>query len=72
MASKSTVKIRCQQCNLPFWSEEQLKKHAVTHKRRKSFNCTHCQKGFVRGNRLKMHERTCEKNPEKTNEVRKT
>ena len=24
----------------------------------------------MRGNRLKMHERTCEKNPDKKNEVR--
>ena len=64
MTSKSSLKIRCGQCNLPFWSEEQLKKHAVTHRRRKMFNCTYCNKGFVRGERLKMHERTCEKNPE--------
>ena len=62
MASKSSLKIRCGQCNLPFWSEEQLKKHAVTHRRRKMFNCTYCKKGFVRGDHLNMHECTCEKN----------
>ena len=43
----------------------------MTHKRRKTFNCTHCQKVFVRGDRLKMHERTCEKNPEKKNSAQK-
>ena len=71
MTSKSSVKIRCGQCNLPFWSEEQLKKHTMTHKRRKTFSCTYCKKGFVRGERLKMHERTCEKNPERKIKVGK-
>ena len=28
-------------------------------------NCTYCQKGFVRGNRLKTHKRACKKNHEK-------
>ena len=70
MASKFSVKIRCGQCNLPFWSEEQLQKHLVTHKRRKTFFCTYCGKGFVRGDRLKMHERTCDKNPVKKNAQR--
>ena len=45
--------------------EEQLQKHAVTHIRRKTFNCTYCEKGFVRGDHLKMHERTCKKYPER-------
>ena len=70
MASNATAKISCGQCNLPFWSEEQLQKHLVTHKRRKTFFCTYCEKGFVRGDRLKMHERSCDKNPVKKNTQR--
>ena len=65
MESKSFVKIRCGQCNLPFLSEERLEKHAATHKRLKMFSCSYCGKVFVRGERLKMHERTCEKNLER-------
>ena len=64
MKSKSSVKIRCRQCNLPFWSVKQLKKHAVTRKRRKTFSCTYCKKGFVHVERLKMYQGTCEKNPD--------
>ena len=71
MAYKSLAKIGCGQCNLPFWLEEQLKKHSVTKKIRKTCNCTYCQKVFVHENRLKMHKRTCEKNPEKKNCARK-
>ena len=71
MAYKSLAKIGCGQCNLPFWLEEQLKKHSVTKKIRKTCNCTYCQKVFVRGNRLKMHQRTCERNTAKKNKVRK-
>ena len=57
------VKIRCEECHLPFWSAEQLEKHLVTHQRRKNFFCVHCKKGFVRADRLKMHEGSCDKNP---------
>jgi transposase-like protein len=57
------VKIRCEECNLPFWSPEQLEKHSVTHQRRKNFKCTHCKKGFTRADHLKMHERSCDNNP---------
>ena len=71
MESKSSVKISCEQCNLPFWLEEQLKKRSVTYKWRETFNCTHFQKDFVRGNRFRMHEHTCEKNTEKKNALRK-
>ena len=67
--SKSSVKIRCGKCNLPFLSKEQLKRHAATHKRRETFDCSHWQKGFVRGEPL--HERTCEKKPERKNKVGK-
>ena len=41
----------------------------MTHKRRKTFNCTYCKKGFVRGERLKRHERTCERSPERKRKV---
>ena len=43
----------------------------MTHKRRKTFNCTYCKKGFVRGELLKMHKRTCERNPERKIRVEK-
>ena len=64
-SKREHVKIRCEECNLPFWSEEQLEKHSAAHIRRKTYLCTHCQKGFARADRLKMHERTCDKNPAK-------
>ena len=32
------MKIRCGKCNLPFWSKEQLEKHALTHEGKKSFD----------------------------------
>ena len=35
------------------------------------FNCTYCQKGFVRGDRLQMHKYACEKKSKKNNEVQK-
>ena len=35
------------------------------------FNCTYCQKGFVRGDRLQMHKYACEKRSKKNNEVQK-
>ena len=66
------VKIRCETCALPFWSAEQLEKHASTHKRRKTFQCTHCRKGFARADRLKMHERSCDQNPAKEKVERKS
>ena len=66
------VKIRCEECNLPFWSAEQLEKHSATHQRRKNFHCTHCTKGFARADRLKMHERSCDKNPSKKKVKRKS
>ena len=59
------MKIRCDKCNLPFWSKEQLEKHVLTHERKKTFTCTHCQKGFARADRCKLHIRSCESNPEK-------
>ena len=62
---KDRFKIRCGKCNLPFLSKEQLQKHASTHERKKSFTCMHCQKGFVRADRCKLHTRSCESNPEK-------
>ena len=71
MESKSFVKIRCGQCNLHFLSEERLKKYAATHKRLKMFSCSYCGKGFVRGERLKMLMRKCEKNPERNIKVGK-
>ena len=37
----------------------------MTHKRRDRFSSTYCKKGFVCGERLKMHERTCEKDSER-------
>ena len=43
----------------------------MTRKRRKTFNYAHCQKGFAYGDHLKMHERSCGRNPEKKNSARK-
>ena len=65
------MKIRCERCNLPLCSTKQLKKHAVNHKRRKTFNCTNCQKGLVCGDCLKMHERKYETNSERKNSLQK-
>ena len=65
IARVERIKIRCGKCNLPFWSEEQLEKHALTHERRKSFTCIHCQKCFARSDHCKLHTRSCDKNPDK-------
>ena len=65
IVKKDRFKTRCGKCNLPFWSKEQLEKHALTHERKKSFTCKHCQKGFARADRCKLHTRSCESNPEK-------
>ena len=59
------MKIRCTECNLPFWNVEQLEKHSAVHIRRKKFQCTYCQKGFARADRCKLHVYSCELNPEK-------
>ena len=59
------VEVRCVQCKLLFWSSAQLEKHAAVHKIRKTKKCIHCEKTFSRGARLKLHIRSCDKNPEK-------
>ena len=66
------VKIRCDECNLPFWSREQLQKHSKTHTRKKKLICSHCTKKFSRSDHLKMHTRSCDKNPLKNNVERKS
>ena len=71
LSKNERVKIRCDECNLPFWSSEQLEKHSAVHIRSKTFECTHCKKGFARADRRKIHERTCAKNPMKGGVTRK-
>ena len=61
------VKIRCNECDLPFWTHDQLKKHSATHTRRKKLMCSHCTKRFSRSDHLKMHMRSCDKNKSKYN-----
>ena len=53
---------RCEICNLPFWNEEQLRQHIGWHNCSKTFTCTHCGRGFVKNERRKLHEKTCDNN----------
>ena len=53
---------RCEIRNLPFWNEEQLRQHIGWHKCSKTFPCTYCGRGFVKNERRKLHEQTCDNN----------
>lgn len=59
--------IRCEECDLPFWSDVHLERHRLTHKRAKEFTCPHCSKRFARRNRMQMHSRTCDEAPVREN-----
>ena len=72
LSKNERVKIRCDECNLPFWSSEQLEKHSAVHIRSKNFECPHCSKKFARTDHLKMHVRSCNKNPTKGIVTRKS
>ena len=56
-------RIRCNECNLPFLTTEQLDKHVSIHTRKKSHQCKHCRKSFTRAARLTQHIQSCDKNP---------
>ncbi len=49
----------CSICNIVFYIEENLLKHAKEHEKK---DCVHCKKRIVRAQNLKYHQLTCEQN----------
>ena len=49
----------CKVCNWEFADKNNLKNHMYTHSERKPFNCTKCDRGFIRKDMWSKHFSKC-------------
>ena len=54
---------RCRYCQFACQDYKKLVEHLELHSRPKNFLCKHCTKTFVKRERCRLHERTCDSNP---------
>lgn len=52
-------KLKCEVCNWEFADKNNLKNHMYTHSERKPFNCTKCDRGFIRKDMWSKHFSKC-------------
>ena len=63
---------RCPHCNILFWEgDDTFDRHLENHIRFKPFACHHCEKKFLKNHRRKLHEKTCDLNPNRKKTNRK-